>query len=565
MPHLICAVDRGPVQTDGRGSGGDGARGPVGRAVQQLEDDALAEPALADLERLAEQLRKLLEQQHAGGQDANAPRIELEALGDLAGSGRRSGPGSPAPGSRTRAPRRRGCGATWRCRRRPPPGPAARTRLPRRSPRCGRAPPESPPATAGRWRGSRRRGSPEPILNDWTERSPSVTLPTTTSEEPPPTSTTADLALDRVAQGLGRADERQATLLVLAQHLDLDARDAGDLGHDLGAVGRLADRRRGHGADRLGAHLLGEPDLGGDHLGDLGDLVGVDRPVVLRGLADPRVGALLHHLAKLALLRLGDEHAGGVRADVDRRAEHAVAILSDGTDAAHAWRSAAGNGPFTCGSRPLHGGLAAGRRNSARMRANWPADRLGLNVPNDWWAAPALLKSFEAAGFARVQVHAPPPSVLSDPRQCMPHATALAAALATTGARCRSSMPRPTSGWELAMPTARRRACSPTRPRSAPLTSSTTPAPCRTPRRARTRCCSRPARLPLCRCAPSGLASRSRSRTWRRSSPGPSRCRRARWSSVVSSTGSARSESGSASTSATPTSSPSFAEPRSRP
>ena len=67
------------------------------------------------------------------------------------------------------------------------------------------------------------------------------------------------------------------------------------------------------------------------------------------------------------------------------------------------------------------------------MRAKWPADRLGLNVPNEWWAAPALLKSFEAASFARVQVHAPPPSVLSDSRQCMPHATALAAALATTG------------------------------------------------------------------------------------------------------------------------------------
>lgn len=61
------------------------------------------------------------------------------------------------------------------------------------------------------------------------------------------------------------------------------------------------------------------------------------------------------------------------------------------------------------------------------------AERLGLNVPSDWWAAPALLKSFEAAGFARVQVHAPPTSVLSDPRQSAPHATGLAAALSTTG------------------------------------------------------------------------------------------------------------------------------------
>ena len=64
---------------------------------------------------------------------------------------------------------------------------------------------------------------------------------------------------------------------------------------------------------------------------------------------------------------------------------------------------------------------------------DWPADRLGLNVPSGWWAAPALLKSFEAAGFTRAQVHAPPASVLSDPRSRRPHATALAAALATTG------------------------------------------------------------------------------------------------------------------------------------
>jgi sugar phosphate isomerase/epimerase len=64
---------------------------------------------------------------------------------------------------------------------------------------------------------------------------------------------------------------------------------------------------------------------------------------------------------------------------------------------------------------------------------DWPADRLGLNVPSGWWAAPALLKSFEAAGFTQAQVHAPPVSVLSDPRSSTPHATALAAAFATTG------------------------------------------------------------------------------------------------------------------------------------
>ena len=63
---------------------------------------------------------------------------------------------------------------------------------------------------------------------------------------------------------------------------------------------------------------------------------------------------------------------------------------------------------------------------------HWPADRLGLNVPDGWWAAPSLLKSFEAAGFARAQVHAPPASVLSDSRYSIPHATALAEALATS-------------------------------------------------------------------------------------------------------------------------------------
>src|SRR5438309_2055377 len=86
---------------------------------------------------------------------------------------------------------------------------------------------------------------------------------------------------------------------------------------------------------------------------------------------------------------------------------------------------------------PRHAGdlghdlLAVGRLTNRRRGHG--SNRLGLNGPSDWWAAPALLKSFEAAGFARVQVHAPPTSVLSDPRQSAPHATGLAAALSTTG------------------------------------------------------------------------------------------------------------------------------------
>jgi sugar phosphate isomerase/epimerase len=58
--------------------------------------------------------------------------------------------------------------------------------------------------------------------------------------------------------------------------------------------------------------------------------------------------------------------------------------------------------------------------------------RIGLNVPNEWWPSPAMLKSLEAAGFARVQVHAPPASVLSDPGQCERHASGLATVLGAT-------------------------------------------------------------------------------------------------------------------------------------
>jgi len=58
---------------------------------------------------------------------------------------------------------------------------------------------------------------------------------------------------------------------------------------------------------------------------------------------------------------------------------------------------------------------------------------IGLNVPDEWWPSPAMLKSLEAAGFGRVQFHAPPASVLSDPGQCHRHAGTLAGVLATTG------------------------------------------------------------------------------------------------------------------------------------
>jgi sugar phosphate isomerase/epimerase len=69
----------------------------------------------------------------------------------------------------------------------------------------------------------------------------------------------------------------------------------------------------------------------------------------------------------------------------------------------------------------------------ARGRRDPLAGRLGLSVPHEWWASASLLKSYEAAGFAWVQLHSPPPSVLRDANQCRRHARAVADALATTG------------------------------------------------------------------------------------------------------------------------------------
>ncbi len=63
------------------------------------------------------------------------------------------------------------------------------------------------------------------------------------------------------------------------------------------------------------------------------------------------------------------------------------------------------------------------------------ADRIGLNVPYEWWPSPQMLAEIEAAGLDWVQLPAPPASVLSDTRNCIRHARAVAAAVATTGLR----------------------------------------------------------------------------------------------------------------------------------
>jgi sugar phosphate isomerase/epimerase len=63
------------------------------------------------------------------------------------------------------------------------------------------------------------------------------------------------------------------------------------------------------------------------------------------------------------------------------------------------------------------------------------AGRLGLNVPRETWPTAPLLKSYEAAGFAWVQIHTPPILMLAERALARRHARAVRAALDTTGLR----------------------------------------------------------------------------------------------------------------------------------
>jgi sugar phosphate isomerase/epimerase len=70
------------------------------------------------------------------------------------------------------------------------------------------------------------------------------------------------------------------------------------------------------------------------------------------------------------------------------------------------------------------------------MRIGDPLDdRLGINVPYEWWPAAELLAELEESGFRWVQLPAPPASVLADTRSCIRHARAVAAAIGETGLR----------------------------------------------------------------------------------------------------------------------------------
>lgn len=62
-------------------------------------------------------------------------------------------------------------------------------------------------------------------------------------------------------------------------------------------------------------------------------------------------------------------------------------------------------------------------------------DRLGLNVPYEWWPRAAALKAIEATGFEWIQVASPPIEMLADPRHVVRHGQALRRSLEVTQLR----------------------------------------------------------------------------------------------------------------------------------
>lgn len=95
----------------------------------------------------------------------------------------------------------------------------------------------------------------------------------------------------------------------------------------------------------------------------------------------------------------------------------------------------------TAGLFPAPHGMVApcgGPRGTAGTQVSGPdvrrhlRDRLGLNVPYEWWPRAATLKAIEAAGFRWVQVASPPIEMLADPRQVFRHGRPLRRSLDVT-------------------------------------------------------------------------------------------------------------------------------------
>jgi hypothetical protein len=124
-----------------------------------------------------------------------------------------------------------------------------------------------------------------------------------------------------VPEGLRRADEGQAGLLVAVEYLDLHPAALAHGGAQLTPVAGSANGGRRHRAKPARAELVGQADLRRHHPRHLVELSLGDRLVAAQALAEPRERALLHDLLELPVRGLRHEQPRRVRPDVDAGVE----------------------------------------------------------------------------------------------------------------------------------------------------------------------------------------------------------------------------------------------------
>ena len=225
------------------------------RPLHQLQQHALAQPAARDPQRQRQQVRDRLQHEDAGGQQAHPLGVELEAGGHLRDRGRAEHADAALERLVRRARRRAAAAARSPCRRRRPPRAPAAARAPRRCRPRGGAPSPARRPRAGLRAGRSRRGSPSRSETRPTTPSGRPASPTAISLEPPPTSITA-IVPSAAASSVRVAPTNDRRASSSPESTSSSMPPASSHGGQQGvAVGRVADRRGGHGHDLLRAHL----------------------------------------------------------------------------------------------------------------------------------------------------------------------------------------------------------------------------------------------------------------------------------------------------------------------
>ena len=146
-----------------------------------------------------------------------------------------------------------------------------------------------------------------------------------------------DVAVGRVVERAGRADEREPRLLLVAEHLDVDAGALRDRAREAppGWRPRGSPPSRRRGSSRCRARARDGPASRRRRRPRGSSSAGSGRRA--EALADPGEGALAQQLAQAAVGRLGDQQPRRVRADVDAAADHDAQAIGS-----HAWQGPSG-------------------------------------------------------------------------------------------------------------------------------------------------------------------------------------------------------------------------------